>query len=92
MIIQLDLAIQGYSWEKEFVEIGTMQYIKQDGQTTLFLVKEDADAGKLSNIVGFQELENGEILLCLLYSIFIRKTNDITSMTLDSPYEQVDTY
>ncbi|EEM74782.1 hypothetical protein bthur0014_55660 [Bacillus thuringiensis IBL 4222] len=59
-----------------------MQYIKQDGQTTLFLVKEDADAGKLSNIVGFQELENGEILV--VFTVFDFHTEDERYYIYDS--------
>ncbi|PGF04987.1 hypothetical protein [Bacillus toyonensis] len=82
MIIQLDLAIEGRSWEKEFVDIGTMQYIKQDGQTVLFLVKEDVDAGKLANIVGFREIDNDEILV--VFTVFDFHTEEERYYIYDS--------
>ncbi|MEC2463502.1 hypothetical protein P9X10_01125 [Bacillus cereus] len=82
MIIQLDLSIEGYKWEKEFVEIGTMQYIKQDGQTKISLMKDDADAGKLTNIVGFQEVDNDDILV--VFSVFDFHTEEEQYYIYDS--------
>ncbi|MGF2716266.1 hypothetical protein ACQUY5_29295 [Bacillus cereus] len=66
MIIQLDLLIEGRQWEKDVVPVGTIQYIKQDGQTSCFLDRTDAEPGKTTTLLGFQEVENGDFLAVLL--------------------------